>query len=339
MVHFLESGSMLWECCCFVGSLGGPMKFGPPHAESKPENYRTRLIDALQFERHKSDTDLPEGHDGYDNATKRRTLQNWYHVLVDYSTRALTYETDRPIAIKGLVDHVHSVTGFNYYHGIWEEDAVRGLLWERRNRQLDLLRQSPISLEEQFRIPTWSWLSTLGPIQTCTSNDEDLNPPLFEDTRHVRPIIDHKLESLVHNLQFSEAMPSITLTGLVREINWSALRGYAPLLPPAYSLVSIPRGLRVHLEELKLGDSVWQNTKERKGEFAWVSLDYPSERSAMTDSTVLLLALTNYYGLVLQRSRMDRRSYERIGLFRRPGREDALHYLGEKFEDKEVTLV
>src|SRR2546423_4821920 len=136
-IHFMKSGLMMWECCCHIGALGEPRMFGPPHAESKPEHYRTRMIDARPTKEGDSDNDLQRVQDGYDGTAKDQTLQNWYHVLADYSTHILTFETDRPIAIQGLVDHVHSVTGFHYYHGIWKEDPIRGLLWERRNHEPD----------------------------------------------------------------------------------------------------------------------------------------------------------------------------------------------------------
>src|SRR5213080_3634425 len=56
IIHFMESGLMMWECCCYIGALGGPRMFGPPHSEAKPENYRTRMIDAHPPEEGDSDS-------------------------------------------------------------------------------------------------------------------------------------------------------------------------------------------------------------------------------------------------------------------------------------------
>lgn len=317
--HFMESGMMMWECCCYIGALGGPKQSGPPHSEAKPEGYKTRMVDI--------DAPLDSDHQ------IQQTMSNWYHALSDYTTRLLTFESDRPLAIQGLADHVSSITNYQYYHGLWQQDAVRGLLWERRNGKSDSWIQSPLLRESNHSIPSWSWLSIKGPVQICSQNDEDLSPPFMEDTRDTRPIIDHEYRRVSENLrfEFQSNGSKIAITGPVRDVDWTAVRGYAPLLPPHYEQVSIPNGIRIPLETLKQGVQYWQTTKALQHEFAWVTLDFPSERSAIANSYVHVLQLTLTYGILVVKNEQE--EYYRIGVVR------GYRWKSDDFHLKKITLI
>ncbi|KAH7309760.1 heterokaryon incompatibility protein-domain-containing protein [Stachybotrys elegans] len=176
ILHFLDPGMVMFECCHFAAAIGGPVVFGTRYSysrECKDEDGK-RLIDV----------ELGKGPE-YHASLCKHTKEAWYRVLVSYTERLLTQETDRPLAIRGVVDHIATTVGYTYCHGIWQEDAARGLLWERNASVEERWCRSQHS---GWEAPSWSWLSIRGPVKGAIENDEDSQPHIFEDTRHYRPI-------------------------------------------------------------------------------------------------------------------------------------------------------
>lgn len=65
---------------------------------------------------------------------------------------SLTWESDRPFAVAGIVRRVQERTGDAYLGGLWLEDLPRGLLWDGFPRIARKERRKP-------EIPSWSWMS------------------------------------------------------------------------------------------------------------------------------------------------------------------------------------
>ena len=59
----------------------------------------------------------------------KNSLRSWYGILATYSRTHLTRETDRLIALSGIARMLSSLTGFEYFAGLWKEDLAGGLLW------------------------------------------------------------------------------------------------------------------------------------------------------------------------------------------------------------------
>lgn len=178
VIHFLDPGMIMWECCSFIAALGGPIIFGNLTRESKPDNQK-RIIDM-------------KSHSG---SGHKHMWRAWSMCLSDYTSRSLTIETDRPVAIRGVVDQIKIVTKSEYIYGLWREDLNRGLLWERHASTGNCWTRAPVVNGEQA--PTWSWLSITGPVKDMAGNDEDDNPPFMEDTRARRPVFDHSYKSVL----------------------------------------------------------------------------------------------------------------------------------------------
>ncbi|KAI1734581.1 heterokaryon incompatibility protein-domain-containing protein [Xylaria scruposa] len=85
-----------------------------------------------------------------------RLLQGWWHMSSDYTSRGLTYQTDKLIAIDGLVQKLASQLQLSYTNGIWKEFLHASVLWSARTEDLEYL--------PQVRAPSWSWASRQGPI-------------------------------------------------------------------------------------------------------------------------------------------------------------------------------
>ncbi|KAM0364971.1 hypothetical protein ACHAPK_010148 [Fusarium culmorum] len=122
-----------------------------------PSRYATEdgLIDGPRY----IDNGLPQWpalvHEG-PGGDGRNYLRHWYHVIINYSKRDLTYQTDKSNAIAGLVEMFKKQTAYTYLAGLWQEDLAVGLLWEATTKGV---------IRDDQEVPSWSWLSVKGPIK------------------------------------------------------------------------------------------------------------------------------------------------------------------------------
>lgn len=79
-----------------------------------------------------------------------------------YSKLTLSYNTDRPVAIKGLEERLLGALGSHGGFGILEVYLRRSLLWQRDTtlQRIDF-SQKP----EQDPVPSWSWMAYAGGIR------------------------------------------------------------------------------------------------------------------------------------------------------------------------------
>lgn len=94
------------------------------------------------------------------DANKKKNWE-WGSVLFYYSFTSLTFETDRLIALQGLVNEVQKTRHEKYFSGIWEADLPGGLLWYFPA----YFREHPAgigSMEGDPRLPSWTWASKPG---------------------------------------------------------------------------------------------------------------------------------------------------------------------------------
>ncbi|KAH7333321.1 heterokaryon incompatibility protein-domain-containing protein, partial [Rhexocercosporidium sp. MPI-PUGE-AT-0058] len=88
------------------------------------------------------------------------TLQDWNFVVMDYSSRCLTNETDKLPALSGLADVFHRATNYTYIAGLWRETLLKDLLWKQQWMLYG--NQVEPGLPSQYRAPSWSWASIDG---------------------------------------------------------------------------------------------------------------------------------------------------------------------------------
>ncbi|KAF3038309.1 hypothetical protein E8E12_005365 [Didymella heteroderae] len=94
----------------------------------------------------------------------------WYNMIREYTTRAISFSTDKLPAVSALALRVAQETGDEYRAGLWKSDLLRGLLWYRVVRYNFRARESaaPWDPNQQrprsFIAPTWSWASYLGAV-------------------------------------------------------------------------------------------------------------------------------------------------------------------------------
>lgn len=84
---------------------------------------------------------------------------HWQLVVLEFSARCLTVETDRLTALAGIADRLCRVTSQQYYYGILFDNAVRGPL--RRHKPNPKRKQASHRLPVGSA-PSWSFGSVTG---------------------------------------------------------------------------------------------------------------------------------------------------------------------------------
>ena len=82
-------------------------------------------------------------------------LIRWYQIITQYSKLNITYTMDIFPAISGIARRIQTVTGFEYFAGIWRQDINAGLLWHKNDR---------CTVSEHYTAPSWSWAAMPGPV-------------------------------------------------------------------------------------------------------------------------------------------------------------------------------
>jgi hypothetical protein len=97
-----------------------------------------------------------------DESEVQADIQQWRHIVTEYSKRQLTYTTDRLPALSGAASRFSTTIQSKYIAGMWLSDFPRTLAWYRGE-----LSDSPIDKPKMWRsldngVPTWSWASISG---------------------------------------------------------------------------------------------------------------------------------------------------------------------------------
>lgn len=86
-------------------------------------------------------------------------LSTWSELIAEFSTPELTYPSDRLPAMAGMARLALLALPGEYLSGSWEYDLAKGLLWTAR--------EYPICFPSKKVAPSWSWASTVSPVDTC----------------------------------------------------------------------------------------------------------------------------------------------------------------------------
>ncbi|KAF2657418.1 HET-domain-containing protein [Lophiostoma macrostomum CBS 122681] len=89
-------------------------------------------------------------------------LKEWRDVVTMYSSRNLTYKTDRLPALAGIASRFHSSLQSKYVAGLWEVEIPFNLSWYRRDLTDSSADTPLIPPSMENGVPTWSWASNFG---------------------------------------------------------------------------------------------------------------------------------------------------------------------------------
>jgi hypothetical protein len=82
----------------------------------------------------------------------------WIHVVQNYSARTLTKQSDKLIALQGVIAALESVLQLPSVAGMWQQELWKQLIWWVASPASDIPSYYP------FSAPTWSWLSVEGAV-------------------------------------------------------------------------------------------------------------------------------------------------------------------------------
>lgn len=88
----------------------------------------------------------------------------WQSLVSTYTLLNLTKGEDKLIAIQALAETMQDAVQDRYIAGIWESQLAEDLLW----RVATVMGNAKFSRPSQWRAPTWSWASLVGPVQKAT---------------------------------------------------------------------------------------------------------------------------------------------------------------------------
>ncbi|KAI0543765.1 hypothetical protein F4679DRAFT_577374 [Xylaria curta] len=106
------------------------------------------------------DPNFPRSVDQFAKGLRIEIFQDLYE---RYSRLALSYPSDRPIAIRGLESRLINTFGTSGGVGIFETYLHRSLLWQRADEAL-----KSITSFRDAPVPSWSWMAYDGPIRYLT---------------------------------------------------------------------------------------------------------------------------------------------------------------------------
>ncbi|KAH8725098.1 heterokaryon incompatibility protein-domain-containing protein [Phaeosphaeriaceae sp. PMI808] len=104
-----------------------------------------------------ADADFPRSVESYVKGMRIELLQDLY---VRYSNLALSFNKDRPVAIRGLERRLINTLNTTGGYGIFDIYLHRCLLWQRGDSYLKMIGLSPGECA-----PSWSWVSYEGGIK------------------------------------------------------------------------------------------------------------------------------------------------------------------------------
>lgn len=79
-----------------------------------------------------------------------RMRVSWHEIVDNYTSRQVTKQRDKLLALAGVAEKFHRVFGGSYVAGLWRLDLLRDLLWMKESN-------SYASRPKKYRAPSWSW--------------------------------------------------------------------------------------------------------------------------------------------------------------------------------------
>ncbi|KAI3326067.1 HET-domain-containing protein [Xylariaceae sp. AK1471] len=305
---------LAWECC-----EGSACECGWVFTQPLPSEH-LRNLNAM------SETTTPEH--WIDDLWNRR-------IVWQYCKMSLSVPSDKLVALSAVASRIQTVFGGTYLAGLWKEDILCELLWDCQ-----------LGRPENFRAPTWSWVSVSSVLVQC--HNRGLR---HSNKRELVRIVGTYVVLSTKNIFGSVSFGTITIYG---KLISTRVRGRAPRNPITPSC-HILAGLQDHWEVYCCPDMALV-TYESDAELSTRRILYeeeatmPNDWRTATEFPVWILPMLQglnshnrdfLTGLALGRSKAQPACFERLGkvfLSQTSDGSSGREFL-KQYPDQEVVLV
>lgn len=94
----------------------------------------------------------------------RSLVTLWYNLVEAYTTRSLTFPSDKLVAVSGIANVVGTALDDKHHAGLWQRDMPQAFLWSPYEEETLPKASHNASYPPDYRAPSWSWASVDGPI-------------------------------------------------------------------------------------------------------------------------------------------------------------------------------
>ena len=94
---------------------------------------------------------------------RKDNLRRLWHILVEsYTSRNMTYQSDKLPALSGVIDALQRETNDKCYAGIWRSHFLEGLNWQVIDHDIYLAISKQPQRPSTWRAPSWSFAAIEG---------------------------------------------------------------------------------------------------------------------------------------------------------------------------------
>ena len=146
ILHTMGS-QLIWECGMLTESEDGIVY---KQGNTAPMVMSWAHLDSRVSHGHRSCGELASNSDFYESS------YDWWKCVEDYSTRSLSFTTDRYAALAGIVQFHHKKTGDSPVVGLWKQHLAIHLAWAVYH---DPHEHTKPLWSTPNRRPSWTWMS------------------------------------------------------------------------------------------------------------------------------------------------------------------------------------
>jgi hypothetical protein len=141
-ILYYDKGEIYWDCITVSASESSPILASLLDVTNPDEIWALKLIRRTIARSVNSD------------ALRKRISDAWLEIIKNYSARVLTKQSDRLIALKGIIEPLEAILGEALVAGMWRENLWLQLTWWMN------ASTAGHGTTNGFPAPSWSWLST-----------------------------------------------------------------------------------------------------------------------------------------------------------------------------------
>jgi hypothetical protein len=242
----------------------------------------------------------------------------WYSIVSSYTTRQLTFSSDKLTALGGIATLINDSLSDTYLAGLWKRDLPDCLLWEVAWQPETVFPPAP-RVSSPHIIPSWSWASLNKPIHFPRPIRHFVDGTVFPDGP-VCTVISASTNLVTPNPFGHVDGGSITLKTRLRSQKCSYTAS-----PDFWWIEDKPNRHECRQDSIAYAGY-------------WIQCYFDDTR--LSDEELTFIQISFDSGLIARRAESGARDFRRVGVFRME--EDPWYPLQDWFEKcdwEEVTLI